>query len=495
MRRFWIWFGWVACLLSPSLTFAQAPSIPQPPDIHNRVDELEWQVMQLQQQLTAQQHQQQQLQLQQQQLQPPIPPVPSNVAFPIANTYDSAPCPCEKCGKTSGCGCQGGAAAAAGAKKFPTVELHGFFQADAGWINQSAANVATVGDVQDGADFRRARLLASGDAWNNVGYMVEMDFAFPGRPSFMDVWMEVRDVPLFGTIRGGQYRNFFSMDCLTSVKELTFLERALPFAFSPFRQISLGFYNHAENELATWGLSVFRYPTDFFGGNTGDNGGYGTAGRVTFLPYIDEASNTLLHLGGNFSFADPSDDLSRFRNQPEFFVGETAGSVDPLIPDNFPPFVDTGLIPTTSFNVIGAELAGATGSFYWQSEFMHTSVNRPGDAGTYNFSGGYAYAAYLLTGERRPYNRTQGVFGRIVPDNPFDGSGIGAWELAGRWSYIDVTDGDVQGGRLTDLTFGLNWYLNEFAKLQFNYIHAFLNRPPGGQSEAGICAVRGQVFF
>jgi hypothetical protein len=67
----------------------------------------------------------------------------------------------------------------------------------------------------------------------------------------------------------------------------------------------------------------------------------------------------------------------------------------------------------------------------------------------------------------------------------FDGSGgLGAWELAARWSYIDTngTAGTGPGGQLNDLTFGLNWYMNNFTKFQFNYIHPFLNQPKTGPS-------------
>lgn len=67
---------------------------------------------------------------------------------------------------------------------FPTVRVTGFFQADAGWFHQDAANRLAVGDIQDGADFRRARLAAVGKVADNVGYNVEFDFGFPGRPSF-----------------------------------------------------------------------------------------------------------------------------------------------------------------------------------------------------------------------------------------------------------------------------------------------------------------------
>ncbi len=343
MLRAWKWFDWVGCVVLPSLVFgtnATGPSSNPPPDLQNRVDELEWQLRQLQQQVFAQQS-------------------ITSTAFPMAAPAVPA---CNECGQQA-CicnACQSGAAVTK--KKFPTVNLHGFFQADAILVHQSPGNVATVGDAQDGAEFRRARLSASGDAWNNVGYLLEMDFAFPGHPSFMDVWAELRDVPILGNIRGGQWRQPVGMDPLTSVKELTFLERALPFAFVPFRQIGAGFYDYSEDELATWAGSVFRYPTNLFGSGVGDNGGYGTAWRGTFLPWVDEDSETLVHVGGSFAFADPANDLIRFRNQPEVYVGDfPATSIPPGVQENFPAFVDTGQIPASNYNVAGLELAGAMG--------------------------------------------------------------------------------------------------------------------------------------
>ena len=59
----------------------------------------------------------------------------------------------------------------------------------------------------------------------------------------------------------------------------------------------------------------------------------------------------------------------------------------------------------------------------------------------------YAYVSYFLTGENRPYDRKLGVFDRVRPYEDFfrvrtdDGSietGWGAWELAYRFSYIDI---------------------------------------------------------
>ena len=379
--------------------------------------------------------------------------------------------------------------------EFPTVRLTGFFQADVGWVSQSNLNQAAVGDAQDGADFRRARLAATGNVAENVAYMLEMDFAFPGRPSFMDVWGEIRHLDGVQNIRFGQYRNPFGLDGLTSVKELTFLERSLPFAFLPFRQIGVMAHGNSDAEDMTWAVSGFRFPTDFFGSNIGDNGGYGMATRLTGL-LIDDGDHTL-HIGGAYSVIDPANDLVQYRNQPEFFVAETGGAafVPVGVPTAIPFFVDTGAIATDIVNLFAGELAATTGSWHAQGELIYALVNRK-SASSVTFSGASVQAGYILTGEHRPYDRKNGVLGRIVPCQNFGSNGgCGAWEIAARWSYLDLNDGGVSGGQLNDLTGGLNWYLNRNTKLQLNYVHAFLKTPGLGDSDADIVAMRAQIDF
>lgn len=389
----------------------------------------------------------------------------------------------------------GGGAPAAPA--FPKVTVSGFFQADTGFFAQSPLNVTTVGDIQNGSDFRRARLLAKGDVYNNVGYMIEMDFAFPGHPSFMDVYGEVREIPLIGTFRVGQWRQPFGMANLTSVRELTFLERALPFAFTPFRQIGAGIMNHDPSESITWASSVFRFPTDVYGGNVGDNGGYGMLSRVTMLPWYKEGWS-LVHLGFDYGYIDPSNNAVQYRNQPEFFVGETGGGLVPTgVPTRVPFFVDTGVINTVNSQLYGVELGASWGSVYTQSEIQYAMVNQIGGP-LVTFPGAYSQVGWFLTGEHRAYNRTGGVFTRVVPNRNFGfgpQNGWGAWELAFRWSHLNLNDNNIQGGRLNDLTLGLNWYLNRYTKLQLNNIHAFLNSPTYGPSECNIVAARAQVDF
>ncbi len=381
-------------------------------------------------------------------------------------------------------------------QQYPVVQLTGFFQADAGWIHQSGANRDAVGDAQDGANFRRARLQAKGDVWDNVGYSVEFDFAFPGRPSFMDVWLEVRDVMGGANVRVGQYRQPIGMAGLNSAKALPFIERPLPFALLPFRQIGVMVHGTGEDDASTWAVSLFRFPTDVFGGNVGDNGGYGFVTRLTGLA-IDDGDDRLLHFGGAYSFADPSTNALQYRTQPEFFVAETGGAaLSPAgLPTVMPTFVNTGPIAANNFNLFGGELAARSGSFYLQSEILVAVVDQIA-GGTAVFPGAYVHAGYFLTGEVRPYDRKSGVLGMVTPREPFSRSGgLGAWEVAARWSMLDLNDAGIRGGRLNNITLGLNWYLNPFVKFQWNYIHAMLDSPVNGDNEADIVALRAQMRF
>jgi len=402
--------------------------------------------------------------------------------------------------------------------KYPTVQVNGFFQADTVYFSQDEDNRLQLGDIQDGADLRRTRLSASGAVAENVNYFVQMDFGFFGRPTFTDVWGEVTDIPGLGTVRAGQWKHPYSLEVPTSVRFQTFMERSLLFqAFDPFRHIGVGFYNHDEALDWTWAASTFRVGNDQFGNDIGDAGGWSTAGRLTHLLWyrdFQDADKRLeyLHLGGAFWFGDPGNDQFRYATIPEMFVGAfgvPAGTLPgtsrvqvPSISNGTPPFVDTGVIPTNTFTHLGTELLWATGPFTWQSEVQFATLAQTGGP-QLNFWGFYTQWMLFLTGESRPYNRKLGVLDRITPLRPFvrtDGCerGPGAWELAYRVSFIDLNDENIAGGKLADLTAGLNWYLNGYTKVQFNYVHALLNRNFNGfdgDSHADILGLRLQVDF
>ena len=120
----------------------------------------------------------------------------------------------------------------------------------------------------------------------------------------------------------------------------------------------------------------------------------------------------------------------------------------------------------------------------------------PGD--TVFFYGGYLFGSWLLTGETRNYNPGTGEFDNIVPGSPLGHGGWGAWELAARVSFVDLTDEDVIGGEQSNITLGLNWYLNERLRMQLNLIKVLDVKRTGSEYDAQdplIVALRLQWYL
>ena len=133
---------------------------------------------------------------------------------------------------------------------------------------------------------------------------------------------------------------------------------------------------------------------------------------------------------------------------------------------------DTGFFPASRDLRIGAEAAFVLNSFSVQSEFIWASADGRFGLGNPSFPAFYVMASYILTGEHRNYRERVGAFGTVDPANKVLSGGWGAWELATRFSYLDLNSGMIRGGVLTDWTLGLNWYLNHHVKVMANYIAA-----------------------
>ncbi len=393
-------------------------------------------------------------------------------------------------------------------KIYPNVTVNGVFQADAGWIHQDSASELRYGQIQDGADFRRARLSAKGSVTEQTNYFFQMDFGFFGRPTFTDVWLEQTHVPVFGNIRIGQWKQPFSLETVSSFRYTTFMERSVLFQpFTPFRHIGIGFYDHSDDLSTTWAASVFRSGQDQFGATLSSDGGYGTAERLTYVPAWQCDGKRYVHLGvGHFFNAPPSDTIN-FRTIPEFFVGAngpgavgTSGQAVPGGSNGTPFFAATGNLSVPYYNVLGTEFLWVDGPISLQSEAMVSFVDQTA-APRAALPGAYVQAGYFLTGEHRPFDRKTGTIDRVVPRSnlAFDGKscshGIGAWELAGRFSWLDLNDETIQGGTLTDYTAGLNWYWNPYTKIVFNYVHAMSSGTASADARTDLFGVRAQLDF
>ena len=100
-----------------------------------------------------------------------------------------------------------------------------------------------------------------------------------------------------------------------------------------------------------------------------------------------------------------------------------------------------------------------------------------GPHGDVTYQAAYLEGGVFLTGENRQYDKKTGTWARTIPttslfakrsaDSEGDG-GFGAVQLVARWTYLDLVGGNptltptagARAGRQSDITLGVNWYLN-----------------------------------
>jgi len=359
-------------------------------------------------------------------------------------------------------------------RKF-TAHVGGRIHLDSAWIKEDGDVKSRIGaEADDRAQFRRARIQVDGTLYENFFYKTQIDFA-GGDADFRDVYMGMKNIPYVGTFKVGQMFEPISLENLTSTNYMTFLELGLPNVFAPGRNVGIDIKSNAFDQKITWEAGFFR-DADSFGDVISDE--YNLTGRITGLPLYKDDGEKLVHVGANYSWRN-IDDTTSYSQRPEANLAAT--------------FVNTGSFAAEEAHHFGYELAAVHGSLSLQGEFMHASVDRSGVGDDPFFYGVYAYASYFLTGERRPYSKSSGLFSRVRPRNNFSikERGWGAWELAGRYSYLDLEDGGIDGGMMSDITVGLNWYLNPNIRIMANYIHSHLN----DAGDADIFATRFQIDF
>jgi phosphate-selective porin OprO and OprP len=432
--------------------------------------------------------------------------------------------------------------------RLPLVRMTGFAQLDEGWFSQDVQSRANLGDVQDGVGFRRARLQAVGNISEFTRYSFEMDFATAGRPSFMDVWGEQTNVPFFGNVRIGHFRQPTTMDAWTSIRHLEFLERSLPFqAMDPFRRVGImSWFNAGEDDRTLIAYSVYGTGFTFansaqggapsygtlgdtrFATQIGDNGGVSAALRGSHLLYYDPYADNryLLHIGGGYNFSEiggvpgrgPNARTYEARAIPEFFVGDPAGGTPASVASGTPFVADTGRFLANDFHFFHTELGGNYGSAHFQTEWMGTLVDQVGGPAVF-YHGAYVQAGYFLTGESCGYNKQMGALDyNVKPFREFFGlgrdqwfCGWGAWEVAARWSYVNLASTAIlpanqlsaaagpptspNPGVVNDVTLALNWWWNQYTRVQFNYIYVNQNPNAAATGLMGIYAARFQFEF
>ncbi len=330
--------------------------------------------------------------------------------------------------------------------------------------------------------FRRLRFGVSGKINDNMGYKIESEFAGGNDYEFRDAYLSFEDLPVLRTLIIGNQKRPYGLDHLNSSRYNVFLER--PFVIEAnnqdARRLGIASYGFSRDERFNWRYGVYNQENvQSLGNYVGNDYQLEVTGRLASTWWWDEASDGrgYGHVGfsGSWGWPDGLDpnNQSRYRTRPE------ARSTN--------RWIDTGRIAgAESFLLGGIEGVLNVGPTQLVGEYQIVDVDRLAAFGAHTvFHGGYVYASYFLTGEHMPWDRESGTLGRVKPFENFfavcdcEGyrqRGLGAWQVAARFSHADYNDEDINGGRGNALTLGLNWYWNPYARMQFNYLVGEIDR-------------------
>lgn len=352
-------------------------------------------------------------------------------------------------------------------------------------------------DPENRWDFRRIRLELQGTVPNNMLFRTQIDFNNPSEPEMKDAYIGWDGLPNNQTLLLGNQKRPIGMDHLNSSRHNVFIER--PLAVETFnedaRRLGLCMYGYSDNEVVNWRYGMFllenisddgRYRGDFTQG--------GLYGRVAASPWYDDISggrgyyHCAIAGSANRTDGDGTIDQDQNSNESRFRTRPLARSDERWWNTN-------RILGAEYYEQLAVESALNIGALQITGEYFSNWVQRDplgGFAGDdLMFHGGYIFASYFLTGEHIPLDRTSGTIDRVKPFENFflvdrcgggRGRGWGAWCVAARFDYLDLTDSDILGGRGWASTLGLNWYWTPYSKVQTNYI--FGNIQDGGQGQA-----------
>jgi phosphate-selective porin OprO/OprP len=223
-------------------------------------------------------------------------------------------------------------------------------------------------------------------------------------------------------------------------------------AMIPILGDGIKWMGYSEKTHLVWNLGFFGY---WLSKNLAfSNYKYQTVGRLAWVKFVNPSGGRLLHVGSGFRYGVPENDKLQLRSRPEVYPS--------------PYFLDTGTFPATNTRTWVPEAYYRAGAWMFGTEYMIQQTNAPA-SGNPVFHGGEWLAAWVMTGETRPYNVRCGCFDAISPRRTVFEGGRGAWELVTRFSRTDLDGGTIKGGTFWRFTPMVNWHMSDNVRLEFSY--------------------------
>ena len=351
-------------------------------------------------------------------------------------------------------------------------KLRGLLQADSRtfFADDSAPGVSGTG-LDDEYLLRRVRPTFEGTLFGKYDFRFTPDFA-PEAANVQDAYINARFTPWF-KVQAGKFKVPVGLERLQSGGDLRFVERSyVTNNLLPNRDVGVQLHGDLFEGKLSYAAGIFDGVSD--GGSNAANRDNGNsskdkeyAARVFTEPF--KGQDTFLE-GLGFGIAGTTSDYKR-----DGYLNPTYRTPGQLSLFTY----NAAVVGDGKQTRISPQLYYYYGPFGLISEYARVEhdVARGTNAQTLDHDGWQIAATYVLTGEKNSFKG-------ITPKSDFDldKGNWGAWEIAARYSELNIDDkafAGPAGTRLAGATsttksaeswaLGLNWYLNKFVKIQTTY--------------------------
>ena len=347
--------------------------------------------------------------------------------------------------------------------------------------------------VVDTFAVRRGRPYLRGRIARRFEFYFNPDFA-GGTLVVQDAYLDTIFAPAF-RVRVGKGKTPFGMERLHSASNMLFMERALPNALVPNRDVGVQVLGDVKGGLVSYLGGVMNGVADGASADVDTTDSKDVSGRLMVrpfnnLPATHPARGLGVGISGSRGTATGTAALPTLRTQilqQTFFTYATAAGV-------------TADGTRTRYSPHAWYFNKAFGGW---AEYVHTStpVRRGAVAEDIGSDAWQVAGSWVMTGE----NATDAANG-VRPRNNFDfGNGHwGAFQVAARYHELTVDDqaftlalaSPGASGKASAWTVGLNWYLTGNIRYVFNFERTvFDDDPDGPRHPENALGFRTQLYF
>ncbi len=261
----------------------------------------------------------------------------------------------------------------------------------------------------------------------------------------------------------------FSLESVSNSKYHFFMERSVASALSDRYGTGVNFIHYGKD----WNMRLGLFGDDHYDLGSSSFFGKALTGRVGKKFKI---SDHKLYLGASFQYRNPNTTI-RIRTRPESHTFNSR-------------LLDTGkLFFVNSIEKYGLEALWKKGSWTVQTEYIANKFSRDIALQDLEYDGGYLIVSKIFNGRRRfSFRKGEWASTKVKKYN--------TWEIAARYSYLDLTDKSLNAGYEENISLGINYYLTSKNRIMFNYIQARTTPNSFGIDQTiNIVQVRFQLEF